>query len=251
MPKNFLKSNHVFKLHVDVMLEKLVQTQVPEIPSHLQIVVTSIMSSCNNAMFLTPSHTVLPGTLPCCFHLSTFLSFFPPLCAVVKKIPIVKSIRWSLLDSGNCSEFILTYWILDVVQCCFFSVQKMEAFFPTKGMSSRFSYTCYFVTNFLCYRIQVIQIHFQLLIHFIVFRVIWYQNVNNRYSRGIFIVRTFVWLSFWRSCSFNNCKFCWIIAAVTPLRKVLRNRLHFYSYYMDHNFGLKFIYFSYLKNLSS
>lgn len=108
-----------FKFYVNVMSEKLVQTQVRRIPSLLKIVITCIISYCNNATFLTPARTVQPGTLPRCFHLSTFLSFFPPLCAVVKKNPIVKSTRWSLLDNGNWSECVSTYWVLDAVQCCF------------------------------------------------------------------------------------------------------------------------------------
>jgi hypothetical protein len=130
MPKNCLKSNHVFKLHVDVMLEKFVQTQVREIPSHLQIVVTSIISSCSNAMFLTPSRTVLPGTLPRCFHLSTFLSFFPSLCAVVKnsdceKYPLVALGQWELkrvcidvLDFGR-SPMLPFFFLFKKWKICF------------------------------------------------------------------------------------------------------------------------------------
>lgn len=135
MHKNCLKSNHVFKFYVNVMSEKFVQTQVRKIPSLLQFVVTCIISPCNNAIFLTPARTVLPRTLLRCFHLSTFLSFFPLLCAVVKNSDC-ESTRWPLLNNGNWNEFVSTYWILDVVQCCFssFCLENGRIFSNTKNV---------------------------------------------------------------------------------------------------------------------
>ena len=128
----------------------------------------------------------------------------------------------------------------------FFLLRKWKNCFPQKECRQNFLTTWHFVTNFLCYRIQVIQINFQLLIHFTacVCAGIWYHNTNNRYSRDIFVVRKFVCFSFWHSVSFKNCELCWVIAVATPLRKALLKRLHFYYYYYyytDHNFSLKII----------
>lgn len=131
----------------------MVQTQVWEIPSFLQIVITCILSPNNDTTFLTLVRTVQAGTLPRCFHLSTFLSFFPSLCAVVKKIPIVKSTRWSLLDNGNWSEFVSTYCVLDVVQCCFssFCSENGRNVFHKKNVA-KFSYHLTF-----CYKFHMLQ----------------------------------------------------------------------------------------------
>lgn len=116
------------------MSEKLIQTQVREIPSLLQIVVTFIILPCNNAMFLTPARTVLPGTLPRCFHLSTFLSFFPPLCAVVKKKSDCE--KYALVALG---QWELKRVCIDVlgfgrspILFFFFLFRKWKNYFPQK-----------------------------------------------------------------------------------------------------------------------
>jgi hypothetical protein len=158
--------------------------------------------------------------LPRCFHLSTFLSFFPPLCAVVKnsdceKYPLFALGQWELkrvcidvLDSGRSPMLFF-----------FFLFRKWKIFFPQKEYRQFFLTTWHFVTKFVCYWIQVIKINFQLLMQVVVLTCTWCHNSNKRYSWCIFIVCKFVWFSLWRSSSFNKCEFWWVIAVATALKK--------------------------------
>jgi hypothetical protein len=88
-----------------------------------------------------------------CFHLSTFLSFFPPLCAVLKisdceKYPLFALGQWELkwvcidvLDSGRSPMLFF-----------FFLFRKWKNFFLQTKYRQFFLVTWHFV----CYWIQVI-----------------------------------------------------------------------------------------------
>jgi len=152
MPKNCLKSNHVFKFYVNVIPEKLVQTQVREIPSFLQTLIKYIISSCNNATFPSLARTVPAGTRPRCFHLSTFLSFFfPPRCAAVKNSDCEK---YSLVALG---QWQLKWVFIDVLGFgrspmlfSFFLFRKWKNCFLQKECRQDFLTTWHFATNFVC-----------------------------------------------------------------------------------------------------
>lgn len=204
------------------MSEKLVQTQIREILSLLQIVRTCAISSWNNAIFLIP-YAYSPT-----WHASQLFPFvniafiFPSTRRRGKKITILRNSRWSLLGYGNWSEFVSTYWILDVVQCFFFIflLRKWKNCFPQTECHQDLFTTWYFVTNFVYYRIQVIQFNIKLLIPFIVLTGTWFHNINNLYSWCIFIVLLVrLDLSVAFVYFFNNCQFWWVIAVATPLKK--------------------------------